>query len=99
MSNYYFKKLEDIKDFRRKRAIFRLLRANYDLKDKRRKKVANMIFLLRKFHTYYFFKKYRRIVSLEVQVREKHNIQGAYILLKRYKNRLKAFDEALGLMD
>ena len=38
-------------------------------------------------------------MNLEIQIREKSNIQGAYLLLKRYKNRLKAFDEALCKMN
>ena len=51
--------------------------------------------ILRKFHTFKFFHKYRRNVQLEVQIKEKNSIQGAYLLLKRFKNRLKVFDETL----
>ena len=45
--------------------------------------------ILRKHHTFWFFHKYRRIINWEVQMKEKNGIQGAYLLLKRYKNRLK----------
>lgn len=31
-------------------------------------------------------------------MREKDSIGGAYLLLKRYKNRLKAFDQTLGIL-
>ena len=54
-----------------------------------------MMCILRKYHTFRFFHKYRRNVQVEVQIKEKNNIQGAYLLLKRFKNRLKTFDETL----
>lgn len=36
--------------------------------------------------------------SWETQIKEKGKIDGAYLLLKRFKNRLKAFDETLGII-
>ena len=41
------------------------------------------------------FKRYASQVLYEVQLRDKSKIDGAYLLLKRYKNRLKKFDSAL----
>ena len=58
-----------------------------------------MMQIMRKYHVFDFFKKYSRIVYVEKQIREKGNIEGAYLLLKRYKNRLKIFDQALSLID
>ena len=51
--------------------------------------------VLRKFHTFWFFHKYRRIVHWEVAIKEKDSIQGAYLLLRRFKNRLKNFDNVV----
>ena len=57
-----------------------------------------MMHIMRKYHIYHFFKKYSRIINIEREIREKGNIEGAYLLLKRYKNRLKIFDQALSLL-
>lgn len=54
--------------------------------------------IIRKFHTFWFFRKYRRIVNVELQIREK-GVQGAFMLLKRYKDRLKVFDQTLCQLD
>ena len=54
---------------------------------------------LRKFHTFWHFHKYRRIIHWQVKLKEKDSIQGAYLLLKRYKNRLKAFDSTLSIIN
>lgn len=76
--------------------VFRQLK---QIKIERNKKISRMMFTLRKFHTFWQFHKYRRIVHWEVQMKSKDSIQGAYLLLKRYKNRLKAFDQTLLAMN
>lgn len=55
--------------------------------------------VIRKFHTFWFFHKYRRQINYEVTIKEKDRIGGAYLLLKRYKNRLKAFDQTLSTIN
>ena len=51
--------------------------------------------IFRKHHTFWFFHKYRRIINVELQIKEKYGIQGAYMLLKRFKDRLKVFDQTI----
>ena len=99
MCNYFLKKVDSLKDYERKLALWNLLGQNVIAKKRMRKQVTRMGYILRKFHIYQYFQKYRRNVNFEIQIREKSNIQGAYLLLKRYKNRLKAFDEALSKMN
>ena len=44
---------------------------------------------------YHAFRKYHKQTSYEIALRDKSKIEGAYLLLKRYKNRLKNYDAAL----
>lgn len=78
-----------------KRSLFDVLRKNVEKEKIRRRKITRCMLTLRKFHTFLFFHKYRRTVHWETQIKSKDSIQGAYLLLKRYKNRLKGFDETL----
>ena len=55
--------------------------------------------IFRKHHTFWHFHKFRRIINIEIQIKEKSGIQGAYMLLKRFKNRLKVFDQTLSEID
>ena len=41
------------------------------------------------------FKRYRHQVDVELMLRDKNKIDGAYLLLKRLKNRFKALDETI----
>ena len=50
---------------------------------------------LRKYQLYYAFRHYQKKVSWETALKDKSKIEGAYLLLKRYKNRLKTYDVAL----
>lgn len=76
-------------------SLISVLRKNVIVKAENKRKVVRMMNTIRKFHTFWFFHKYRRIISWEVKMKEKDSIQGAYLLLKRYKNRLKSFDSTL----
>ena len=79
----------------RKLSVLRVLRDNVKLERATEKKLQRCMQVLRKFHTFWFFHKYRRIVHWEVQIKEKDSIQGAYLLLRRFKNRLKNFDNVV----
>ena len=50
---------------------------------------------IRRFVLYHSWRKYARNVRYENQLMHKDKIEGAYILLKRFKNRLKGFDQAI----
>ena len=78
-----------------KKLVWKVLKHNRNGTFKRNKKVSRMMHIMRKYHSFHFFKKYAKIVHIEREIREKGNIEGAYLLLKRYKNRLKVFDQAL----
>jgi len=48
--------------------------------------------IMRKYILYHSWRRYARQANFETQLKEKGRIEGAYILLKRFKNRLKHFD-------
>ena len=48
-----------------------------------------------KFQIYHAFRRYHKQVSWEIAIKDKSKIEGAYLLLKRFKNRLKNYDIAL----
>ena len=58
-----------------------------------------MVSCLGKQQLYHAFRKYHRQVNFEIALKDKSKIDGAYLLLKRYKNRLKNFDFALQKME
>ena len=45
------------------------------------------------------FRHYKQRAMWEAQIQDKGKIDGAYLLLKRFKNRLKLFDQALEHMN
>ena len=52
----------------------RVLRDMKGIKIERMKKVSRMMFTIRKYHTYWQFQKYRRIIHWEVQLKQKDSI-------------------------
>ena len=82
-----------------KKSVMRVFRNLKQAKMEKFKKVSRMMIVIRKYHTFWQFHKYRRIIHWEVQMKSKDSIQGAYLLLKRYKNRLKGFDQTLLTMN
>ena len=54
-----------------------------------------MIAHFRKYQTYHLMRRFHRQACWEAQLMDKSKIEGAYLLLKRFKNRLKTFDSAL----
>ena len=58
-----------------------------------------MIYNLTKYQQFHAFLRYRKQISWELALRDKSKIEGAYLLLKRFKNRLKNYDNALQKFD
>ena len=58
-------------------------------------KVRRLFEVIRKFILYHTWRKYARQVSFERQLMDKNKIEGAYLLLKRFKNRLKVMDDVV----
>ena len=54
---------------------------------------------LNKLQLYHAFRRYHKKVCWELALKDKSKIDGAYLLLKRYKNRLKNYDLALERID
>ena len=50
---------------------------------------------MRKYQKFHAFRKLLQKTSWEAQIKDKGKIEGAYLLLKRFKNRLKQFDHGL----
>ena len=61
--------------------------------------VTKLVKNLNKLHLYHAFRRYHKRASWEVALKDKSKIDGAYLLLKRYKNRLKNYDIALERID
>ena len=58
----------------RKHSVLQVLRQNVVLERAHERKMQRCMQILRKFHTFWFFHKYRRIVHWEVQIKEKDSI-------------------------
>ena len=58
-----------------------------------------MVLHLRKYHIFHEFRKMHQKTSSIALIRDKNKIEGAYLLMKRFKNRLKAFDQAIQAMN
>ena len=50
---------------------------------------------LRKFHIYHEIRKWHNKTNAIAMVQNKSKIEGAYLIMKRFKDRLKAFDKAI----
>ena len=54
-----------------------------------------MIDKFNKYQLYHAWRRYAKKISWETQLMDQGKIEGAYLLLKRFKNRLKLLDDAL----
>lgn len=54
-----------------------------------------MLEIFNKYHKFHGFKMFKTKCNWEIQLMDKSRIDGAYLLLKRFKLRLKQFDKAL----
>lgn len=72
--HFMIKKL--VRQYNRERmwSLVCVLRQNVLVKKQDKRKVVCMMNTLRKFHTFWFFHKYRRIINWEVQMKEKNSI-------------------------
>ena len=61
--------------------------------------VTKLVKNLNKLQLYHAFRRYHKKTSWELALKDKSKIDGAYLLLKRYKNRLKNYDIALERID
>ena len=97
--HYFARKESKLFDVERKKKMFQLLQRHVQIVKGDEKKLIKVMNIFRKFHTYHQWYKYRRQVSWLVQLKQKDSIQGAFMLLQRYKNRLKGFDAALNTIN
>ena len=66
---------------------------------KEKTSIKNMIRHFSKLQLYHVFRKYHRNSNYEAALKDKSKIDGAYLLLKRFKNRLKNYDLALAQIE
>ena len=78
-----------------RRNAFTALLENVKIEQKKHTCIVRMIRNIRKFHLFNEMRRFKLQTSLLAQIRDKDKINGAYLLLKRFKDRLKAFDRAL----
>ena len=60
-----------------------------------KKKIQKLIIIYKKSKLHRSFTRYATQSLYQRQLKDKSKIEGAYLLLKRYKNRLKNYDAAL----
>ena len=84
---------------RLKRETFQALLKNAKEEQHVTKVMHRLIRHFRKFHQFQELRKFKHQASLVAQIIDKDKINGAYLLLKRFKERLKAFDAALRAVD
>ena len=82
-----------------RRNAFTALLENVKIEQKKHTCMVRMIRNIRKFHLFNEMRRFKLQTSLLAQIRDKDKINGAYLLLKRFKDRLKAFDRALQAID
>ena len=58
-------------------------------------KVRRCTVIFRKFKLYHSWRRYAQNVNFANKLRDKAKIDGAYLLIKRLKNRLKGLDEVV----
>ena len=82
-----------------KAKIWEVFKKQYETKRKSVLIVRRLVRLYKNKRVKHYFKRYFRQSSIETQLKDKSKIEGAYLLLKRYKNRLKDLDNALQKFD
>ena len=75
--------------------VFDTLRNNADKNLKDRNKISRLMNVFRKYQMHHGFAKYKKQANWEADLMDRGRIDGAYLLLKRFKGRLKQFDKAL----
>lgn len=58
-------------------------------------KLSRAFNAMRKFHLYHSFRRYAKQVSIYSVLQNKDRIEGAYLILRRFKDRLKGIDEVV----
>ena len=82
-----------------KRRAWTALTREVAAKKRRRRLLLQLTAHFRKFQLFHAVRKVHLQTNRLAAVRDKSKIDGAFLLLKRFKNRLKAFDTALHAMD
>ena len=68
-------------------------------KTREKQKIHRLQDILRRYKLYHVWRKYARQTNFETQLMSKGKIDGAYILLKRFKNRLKGIDQVVSQIE
>lgn len=71
------------------------LKENRDHQVKEKGKIVRCMTAIKKYILYHSWRRYARNVRYENMLQNRDKIEGAYILIKRFKNRLKGFDGAI----
>ena len=75
--------------------VWKALIDHRDIQRKDKAKVHRFTQIMRKFILYHMWRRYAQNVRYEIQLKDKGRIDGAYILIKRFKNRLKGMDDVI----
>ena len=82
-------------NMKKKKRIFGAIKLWFKNEQRRKSLVALMITRVNKFFLYHSFRRFRLKASWITAMKNKDKIEGAYLLLSSYKNRMKNFDQAL----
>ena len=77
------------------KSIFQALKDNRIAQKKEKAKIGRCTQIIRKFILYHTWRRYAKNVTYVTALKDKSKIDGAYLLIKRFKNRLKEIDEVL----
>ena len=94
-NRYITKDIRERKDMVIKKACWAAIIANKIEMRRQKLRCYRVVEILRNYTLYHMMRRWRRQASFETALREKSKIDGAYILIKRFKNRLKALDKAV----
>lgn len=87
--------ITDAKNKTLKQKAWFTFRKNRDDNFKNRDRVRKLLRIFRKYQTFHAFVKFCKKTNWELMLKDRSRIDGAYLLLKRFKGRLKLFDQAL----
>ena len=91
-------KVERFKDVKLK-GVWQALIDFRNEKTREKQKILRLQDILRRYKLYHVWRKYVKQASFETQLMNKGKIDGAYILLKRFKNRLKGLDQVVSQIE
>ena len=75
--------------------VFAALIDHRNNEKKEKAKIGRVTQIVRKFILYHSWRRYAKNITYVTALKDKSKIDGAYLLIKRFKNRLKSIDDVM----